>query len=183
MKTLEFISGQKVWAVDTTEGCFGCMYNSSLYCNKLHDSLCVHRSDNRDVIFQPYEEEHLNSIIYLDENDLNDMNCVDSGKVAQKYGFKYLDDFFDAINKTVFVRKDSRIHEIEVKQFHDVYPDYFVGKEVEGHDTQEPHKEKTFTLSQINEVIESLIAHPVKNETIAHWNLALRTLKSKLEQL
>ncbi len=44
-------------------------------------------------------------------------------------------------------------------------------------------QEKTFTLSQINEVIESLIAHPVKNETIAHWNLALRTLKLKLEQL
>lgn len=48
---------------------------------------------------------------------------------------------------------------------------------------EEDKPEKTFTLSQINEVVESLIAHPVKNETIAHWNLALRTLKSKLEQL
>lgn len=100
-KTLETINGRKVWAVDATEECSGCMFRfGSTGCSEAPCSE-VRRQDKRNVVFQTYEE----------------------------------------------------------------------------------NLQKTFTLSQINEMIESLIAHPVKNEAIAHWNLALRTLKSKLEQL
>lgn len=56
MKTLETVNGQKVWTVDSTEGCEGCMFRfDSTGCSEATCSKFC-RQDKRNVVFQPYEE-------------------------------------------------------------------------------------------------------------------------------
>ena len=65
--------------------------------------------------------------IYLTEKDLHTLNCTYFNEVSHKYGFKYVEDFFNAINETVFVKKDDCVYEIKTEQNHDIYLDYLIG--------------------------------------------------------
>lgn len=68
------------------------------------------------------------NIIYLDEKDLNDLNCTHYGDVAHRYGFKYTEDMFNQFNETIFIKENGIIYSIEQKMLHDVYPDYLKGE-------------------------------------------------------
>lgn len=65
--------------------------------------------------------------IYITQNDLDSLNCTDFSKVSSKYGFKYVDNFFKAMNKTLFLIEGYKVYKIRTVQFHDIYLDYFKG--------------------------------------------------------
>ena len=69
-------------------------------------------------------------IIYLDKEDLSSLNCTDYHVVARKYGFQYLDDFFDRFNETIFIKEDGVIYTIKQVKFHDIHPDYLKGEQI-----------------------------------------------------
>lgn len=58
MKTIEEIKGQKVWAVDAAYywSCERCIFKDKDECKNL-SCFSIARTDNRNVIFQTYEEE------------------------------------------------------------------------------------------------------------------------------
>lgn len=92
MKTLEFINGQKVWAVDETLFCEGCMFRAQEGgCANSGDSDCIGalRTDNRDVIFQPYEEDKQEKTFTLSQiNEVIDKMIVKSkGSYAMTFGY------------------------------------------------------------------------------------------------
>lgn len=67
MKTLETINGQKVWAVDATHGCDGCMFKDNPITNTCFQCCDDERPDKRNVIFQLYEEEKTFTLSQINE--------------------------------------------------------------------------------------------------------------------
>lgn len=67
MKTLETINGQKVWAVDATHACDGCMFKDNPITNTCFQRCDDERPDKRNVIFLPYEEELKEKIFTLSQ--------------------------------------------------------------------------------------------------------------------
>jgi len=79
---------------------------------------------------EPLKKINESKIVYLNEDDLKELNRTNFSTVYSKHGFKYDVDFFDAINKTVFLKKDDKIYEIDTERVHDIYADYVCGDEI-----------------------------------------------------
>lgn len=65
--------------------------------------------------------------IYITQDDLVSLNCTDFTKVSSKYGFKYFDDFWNAMNETLFLIDGYNVYNIKIVQYHDIYHDYLKG--------------------------------------------------------